>query len=167
MKSTDNDRRVLALSVNSQSFGFVAFAGSQELLDWGMRSFRGGANAVKVPIEDKILRLFDAHQPEILLLKGPKTQQSKKVVDRIAKLARAQAIPTEFVSNHDIQRVFAAEKQSKYHIGATIAIYYPELLPHLPSRRKPWQSEKYGIQVFEAVALVMAYFGDKPSTPGS
>ena len=167
MKDNVNDKRVLALSVNSQGFGFVAFDGPGELLDWGMRSFRGGVNAVKVPIKGKILRLFDAHQPDILLLKEPKTEQSKKIVNTIAKLARAQAIPVEIVSKHDIQRVFAAEKQSKYHIGATIALYYPELLPHLPPQRKPWQSEKYGIQIFEAVALGLAYFSDSPGTPES
>src|ERR1041385_9429368 len=90
MKDNVNEKRVLALSVNSQGFGFVSFDGPRELLDWGMRSFRGGVNAVKVPIKDKVLRLFDAHQPDILLLKESKTQQSKKIVDRIAKLARAQ-----------------------------------------------------------------------------
>jgi hypothetical protein len=167
MKDNVNEKRVLALSVNSQGFGFVSFDGPRELLDWGMRSFRGGVNAVKVPIKDKVLRLFDAHQPDILLLKESKTQQSKKIVDRIAKLARAQAIPIAFVSKHDIHEAFAAEKQSKYHIGATIAVYYPELLPHLPPRRKPWQSEKYGIQIFEAAALGLAYFSDNPSTPES
>ena len=167
MKDNVNEKRVLALSVNSQGFGFVAFDGPRELLDWGMRSFRRGVNAVKVPIKDKTLRLFDAHQPDILMLKEPKTRQSKKIVNTIAKLARAQAIPIEFVSKHDIHRVFAAAKQSKYHIGATIAAYYPELLPHLPLRRKPWQSEKYGIQIFEAVELALTHFSDGPSLPES
>lgn len=159
--------RILALSVDWQSFGFALFDSPHELMDWGTRNFRGGVNAVKVPLAAKLLLLFDAIRPDALVVMKPKTRKRKMIVAKITKLARTQGIPVAFVSGTDVRKVFAPANQSKYHIAAGIAARYPELLPRLPSARKPWQSEKYGITIFEAAAVGFVYYGEKISPPES
>jgi hypothetical protein len=156
-------KRILALSVDGQSFGFVVFDGPRELMDWGTRSFRGGVNAVKVPLEAKLLLLLDAHRPDALVVMKPKTRKREMIVAKITNLARTQGIPVAFVSGTDVRTVFAPQNQSKYHIAAAIATRYPELLPRLPLARKPWQSEKHGITIFEAAAVGSVYYGEKIS----
>jgi hypothetical protein len=49
-------KRVLALDVHPRSFGYVVFEGPNRLLDWGVRSFRFGVNAVKRPVGAKVAR---------------------------------------------------------------------------------------------------------------
>jgi hypothetical protein len=154
-------RRILALSVDWQSFGFVVFDGPHELMDWGTRNFRGGVNAVKIPLEAKLRLLVDANRPDALVVMKPNTRKREVIVAKITQLARTQGIPVAFVSGTDMRRVFAPNNQSKYHIAAAIAASYPELSPRLPMARKPWQSERHGITIFEAAAVGSVYYREK------
>jgi hypothetical protein len=157
----------LALAVDWQGFGFMAFDGPCELMDWGTRNFRGGVNAVKVSLEKKVLLLLDVNRTDTLVLMEPTTPQRKRIVTKIAKLARAQRIPVAFVSAADVRKAFAPKNQNKYHIATAIAARYPELVPRLPSPRKRWQSEKYGITIFEAAAIGLVYYGWRFAPPDS
>jgi hypothetical protein len=59
MTDQSKEKRVLALDVHPRSFGFVEFEGPNRMLDWGVRSFRPGVNAVKIPAATKFLALLD------------------------------------------------------------------------------------------------------------
>jgi len=67
---TSHPKRILALDVHPLSFGFAVLEGHDHLLDWGVRSFRHGVNAVKVPMSRKLASLFDEYHPDALLVKG-------------------------------------------------------------------------------------------------
>src|SRR5258707_9933751 len=155
---------ILALSVHSQHFGFAVFDGPQGLLDWGTKSFRGGVNAVKIPLEAKIMALFDTYRPEIIVMNETKMRKHKELVDRIAKRARRERIRVTFMPWKVVRTMFPEERTNKYRIAAAIAARYPELLPRLPSERKAWQSEQYGIDMFEAMAMGIAYVNFRTAT---
>jgi hypothetical protein len=59
MTDQSNKKRIVALDVHPQSFGFIVFEGPNQMLDWSVRSFRSGANAVKIPVATKFLALLD------------------------------------------------------------------------------------------------------------
>jgi hypothetical protein len=157
-----SQKRILALSPDWQGFGFAAFDGPDDLIDFGTRNFQ---YKVKVPLEAKLLLLLDDNQPEALVVVAPTTERRKKIIAKIAKVAKAKRIPLVLVSGTDIRKAFAPANQSKYQIARAIAEWYPELQFRLPSSRKPYQSEKFGITIFEAAAAGFVYYGLKIAPP--
>jgi hypothetical protein len=153
-----SERRILALSLDWQGFGFAAFDGPDNLVDFGTRNFR---RKVKIPLEAKILLLLDANQPDVLLVAGPTTALRKKIAVRIAKVVKAEKIPLVFISGANIRKAFSPANQSKYQIACAVAERYPELQFQLPTSRKPYQSEKFGITIFEAAAAGLVYYDSK------
>lgn len=153
-----SERRILALSLDWQGFGFVIFDGPDNLLDYGTRNFR---YRMKIPLEAKLLVLLEANQPDALVVVEPTTVIRKKISAKITKVAKTEKIPLRFISNEDVGKTFAPLNQNKYQIAATIADRHPELLLRLPSPRKDWQSEKFGITIFEAAAAGCVYYGAK------
>jgi hypothetical protein len=51
--------------------------------------------------------------------------------------------------------------RSRYNRAAEIAASFPEIGWKLPSKRKPWESEHYSMSIFEALAVAVAYGGEK------
>jgi hypothetical protein len=153
-----SERRILALSLDWQGFGFASFDGPNDLIDFGTRNFR---RKVKIPLEAKTLLLLDANQPDVLVMATQTTAARKKIAAKIARVAKAEKIPLVFISGADIRKAFAPVNESKYQIAHTIAQRYPELQFRLPSPRKSYQSEKFGITIFEAAAAGFAYYGLK------
>jgi hypothetical protein len=135
-----SERRILALSLDWQGFGFAVLDGSNDPIDFGTRNFR---RKIKIPLEAKILLLLDANQPDALVMATPTTAVRKKIAAKIAKVAKAEKIPLVFVSGPDIRKAFAPMGRSKYQIARAIAERYPELQFRLPSPRKSYQSEKF------------------------
>lgn len=155
MKSRE-EKRILALSVDWEGFGFAMFQGPDELSDWGTRGYRSRGN---VPLEARLKFLLDENRPDTLVMLEPTTPQRKRTVARLTELAKAQRIPAALVLASDLRNAFAPVNQSKYQMAAAIADRYPELLPQLPTPRKDWQSEKFGITIFEATAAGFVYYG--------
>src|SRR6266542_229639 len=81
-----NSERVLALDLRPRSFGYVLFEGAEELLEWGVRSFRGGVNAVKVPARIKLIALLDEFAPEVVLLKSGVKNKGRKTAALVETL---------------------------------------------------------------------------------
>jgi hypothetical protein len=157
-----SEKRILALSLDWQGFGFAAFGGPDDLIDFGTRSFR---RKIKIPLEAKLLLLLDANQPDVLVIVEPKTMLRKKIMAKITKIAKAEKIPVVLVSGADIREAFAPANQSKYQIACAIAERYQELQFRLPAARKPYQSEKFGITIFEAAAAGLVYYGLRSTLP--
>jgi hypothetical protein len=105
--------------------------------------------------------LLDANQPDVLVVTTPTTTARKRVAAKIAKVAKTEKIPLAFVSGADIRKAFAPVGKSKYQIAREMAERYPELQFRLPSPRKAYQSEKFGITIFEAAAAGFAYYSLK------
>ena len=75
MTDQRNDKRVLALDVHPRSFGFIVFEGPNHILTWGVRSFRPGVNAVKIPAATKFLALLDEFTPSVIVIRERETRR--------------------------------------------------------------------------------------------
>ena len=150
--------RVIAIDLHPLSFGYAMFEGPDELLDWGIKSFRHGVNAVKVPPNVKLALLLNQHESDIVVIKEPRTARLKKMVRTTINLARSRKIPVRRISSASVRKAFPDEGHNKYQIASAIAKRYPELSPRLGLRRKLWQAEKYSMSIFDAAALGIAYF---------
>jgi hypothetical protein len=154
---TSHPKRILALDVHPLSFGFVVLEGHDHLLDWGVRSFRHGVNAVKVPISLKLARLLDEYQPSVLLVKKPAHGLARRM-RMIATLAVAHHIQLRTISGESIKRAFPQPTPNKHQMAQAVADHFPLLSSYVPPKRKPWKGEHYRTSVFEAAALGLTYF---------
>jgi hypothetical protein len=154
--STPN--RVIALDLHPLSFGYAMFEGPDELIDWGIKNFRHGVNAVKVPMNVKLASLLDQFGADVLVMKEPKKEALKRIARAITILAKRHGIPVRLISCASVRRAFPDDSHNKYQIASVIASRYPELVPRLGPRRKLWQAERYSMSIFDAAAIGIAYF---------
>ena len=150
-------QRILALDLRLRSFAFAVFEGPKDILDWGKRSFRGGVNAVRVPLVPKIAELFDRYIPDVVVLKRPKTEKLQIIVSEIRRHANVQKSLVRVLSGKMLASVFVGSNDNKHQIASRIAEQFPELLSILPPKRRIWQSEDYRISIFDAAAVGIAY----------
>jgi hypothetical protein len=165
MKAIPSEK-VFALDLHPLSFGYAMFEGPDELVDWGIKSFRHGANAVKVPLNVKLALLLDQHEPDVVVIKTPRTAALKRATRTIAAMARYRRISVRLISRTSVRKAFPNNNHNKYQIATVIAARYPELSPRLGLRRKFWQAEKYSMSVFDAAALGITYFTHEPMARG-
>src|ERR1700694_5738316 len=105
MTDQSNDKRVLALDVHPRSFGFVVLEGPNRMLDWGVRSFRTGVNAVKIPAGKKFLAVLDEFRPSAVVIGERLTRRTTKHTKMIATIerqVRSRRIPVRRISRGDV-----------------------------------------------------------------
>jgi hypothetical protein len=159
-------KKVFALDLHPLSFGFAIFERPEELVDWGIKSFRHGVNAVRVPLNVKLALLLDQYAPDIIVIKTPRTEALNRGVRTIASMAQYRRIPVRLISGPSVRKAFPDSNHNKYQIATVIATRYPELSPRLGHRRKLWQAEKYSMSIFDAAAIGIAYFMSEPTLHG-
>lgn len=150
-------QRVLSFDVRTRRFGFAILEGPHELLDWGIRSFRRGVNAVRIPPCRKIESLMSEFRPDVIVIERSPLRGNSWLVRTIRRLAVKQHILLRVVSRADIRNHFADEGQDKHGIATALCIRFPVLAERLPPKRKAWQSEDYRLSIFDATALGLAY----------
>ena len=163
MTDQRNEKRVLALHVHSRSFGFVVFEGPNRILDWGIKSFRRGVNAVKIPAAKKLLVLLDEFTPSTIVVRERETRRNRRMLAAIERQARSRRIPVRFISREDVNRAFVGFEANKYEVASVLAKQFPALASRLPPRRKFYESEDYRIGIFDAAAVGVAYFTRRKS----
>jgi hypothetical protein len=161
-----NDKRILVIDLRSRSFGFVVFEGPTRLLDWGVKSFRQGVNAVKIPVGLKFAELIDEFSPSTIVVRKGSVESRKKARMRqaLAKQAEKCRISVQSLTPRAVKNAFVGTNRNKYTIAAALAKQLPELAAKLPSVRKIWKSEDYRMSIFDAAALGVAYFSSKSTT---
>jgi hypothetical protein len=168
MTTFGGEKRVIALDVRSRNFGFVMFEGPNEILDWGIRSFRSGANAVKTPAGEKFGALLDEFTPSAVVIRGRATVRSTKkpkLLSIIERQVRSRRIPFRFITPRDVNRAFVGFESNKYEVASVLAKQFPTLASKLPPKRKCWQSEDYLMGIFDAAAVGVAYFVRRKKRP--
>src|SRR5437879_4163753 len=73
---TYDTERILAVDIRPQSMGFVVFEGAR-LLDWGVKRFPRGVNAVRIPARPKLGALLVQYVPDAFVLKRPRTESEE------------------------------------------------------------------------------------------
>ena len=171
MNKQANPKRVLALDVRPRSFGYVVFEGPGLLLDWGVQSFRHGANAVRIPLATKIAALLEDFRPAVVVAKEPPSRKkvnrarTRKVLELIRHKASLRGIRTRVFKRRAASKLFGGEERlTKHKIATALAERFAELRPVLPPKRKPWESEDYRMSIFDAAALGVAYFDRQKNT---
>jgi hypothetical protein len=149
--------KVLAFDVRARRFGFAMLESPDELLDWGVKSFRRGVNAVKIPAAHKIASLLSEFRPHVVVIEKSPPRENSWLVETIMRLARNQNVPVRLVSRAAVRKRFAGQGQDKHAVAMILSQRFPELAERLPPKRKPWQSEDYRMSIFDAASLGLTH----------
>lgn len=153
--------RILAIAPSSRGFGFALLEGLNVLADWGVKSIKGDKNAGCV---SKVAEMGAHYQPDVIVLEDAAIKPSRHspriqaLGKRIAALAKRSGTVVMMFSRKQVRQAFFAEGQgTKHAIAEFLANKYPEELgARLPPKRRPWMSEDYRMDIFDALALALA-----------
>lgn len=160
-KRRDDRLYVLAISPSAYGVGYALFGGTG-LIDWGLRRtpksklYNGLQFAAK---------LIADYQPHVLVLDDPSFGLTRRrfrtrcLIRAVRYLAEKHGIEVQLFPRASLKMLFSRHgATTKHEIARKLVEWLPELAGTLPPKRKPWQPEFPGMAVFDAVALVLAYF---------
>ncbi len=160
--SSLNDVRVLALDPSSGGFGFAVLEGPNQLIDWGVKTAPDRTPHYALWLIDALITRYE---PDVLVLEDCERDSSRRcprvraLIRHITRRAAKAEIPTQRFARHQIQEAFAgASALTKSRMARAIAEQFPELAPRVPPVRKPWMSEDYRMNIFDAVGLGVTFF---------
>lgn len=150
--------RVLAIAPSSRGFGYALMEGMHRLIDWGVKSVKGDKNDRALA---QVADLISHYKPTHVALEdfnAPGIRRASRIqalVADIIALSEGAGINVKLHSRKQIMKVFSEEGgKTKQSIAEELARRYPnELGFRVPRRRKPWMSQDYRMDIFDAVAL--------------
>jgi hypothetical protein len=98
--------------------------------------------------------------PTLLVIRDVRRMPLRKSLlrDRLLKQvvieAKTQRARVQIVKTRPID---VAEKLTKYERAQAVVKLFPVLTKRLPPKRKPWESERYTMSMFEALAIAAQY----------
>lgn len=163
MNQTSNQYRILAVSLSSRGFGYASIEGENTLLDHGKKRIIGDKNAGSLEGIEKVIA---RNQPAVLVLQDINNAKGTRRVPRIKKLhrkivmlAKKEKIKVVSISGKELRGILLGnEAGTKHEMAELLAKRFPdELASRLPPKRKTWKSEDSRMDIFDALALVMAF----------
>jgi len=160
MHQANGHKRIIAIDLRSSRFGFAVFEGPNRLLDWGIKNFRQGVNAVRIPADVKLGDLMDEFLPNVVVLlkREAETKGRARMREGLLREAEKRRITVHFRSPREMKSAFVGSNRNKYAVAAAVIERFPELASRRPGRRKIWKPEDYVIKIFDAAALGITYF---------
>jgi Holliday junction resolvasome RuvABC endonuclease subunit len=130
------------------------------LADWGVKSIKGDKNA---GCAAKVAEIIAHYKPDVIVLEDASIKPFRRSVrirelgKRIVTLAERRRVAVMLCSPTQVRQAFFADGQgTKHAIAEILAKKYPEELgSRLPPKRRPWMSEDYRMDIFDAVALAL------------
>ena len=152
--------RVLGVAPSSRGFGFAIIEGLNTLVDWGVKSITGDKNNGSIA---KVQELVAHYEPDVIVLENTsikpfrRSARIRALVKRIVAIAENLRVTVALFSRKHVRQAFFADgRGTKYALAEIIAKKYPEELGfRLPPKRRPWMSEDYRMDIFDAVALAL------------
>lgn len=160
---------VLSIFANTRGFGYALFEGMAAPVDWGVKTVRkageGDKNRHCLENVGQLIKLFD---PSVIVLQDCRgtsshcSQRIDRLIADIKNLAKKEKIKVRQYSRSDIRASFSYYGASnKDEIARAIAMILPEFAPRVPPKRRIWMSEDYRMGMFDAIALVFAYYSNE------
>jgi len=155
--------RILAIAPSSRGFGFALFEGQGTLVDWGVKSVQGDKNAQCLA---KVKDMIAHYQPGVVVLENTSVKNSRRsprirnLTRRIIALAASCNVGVRVFSRKQVRKDFFADggEGTKYALAEKIAKRFPEELGfRLPPKRRAWESEDSRMDIFDAVAIALAF----------
>lgn len=156
-----NEMRTFAVVPSTRGFGFAVLEGSGMLVHWGVKSVKRDKNTQSI---SKVEDLISQFRPQRIVLEDAtkypmRSDRIQALIAQIVVLARQIGIEVTLLPREKIRRVFFGDgKGTKHALAQILAERFPEeLASRLPPKRRPWMSEDCRMDIFDAVALCLAF----------
>lgn len=141
--------RVLGVVPCSKGFGFAVLEDGERLIDWGVAKLYSKNEEEFLGRVESLLRLYDvrilASEDVQTSTRGPRNR------NLLALLAMGAGLPaTEHRAVSLLAEMHSLEISERKEVAAMIARWFPELLVHLPVKRKAWHGEDPRMNIFVA-----------------
>ena len=152
---------ILAIEPSGRGLAYAAFDEERRLIDWGGFDPRINKNQQCLDLSRKLITGF---WPKYFVVEDAaaiscrRAARIKELLKTIRILGEDMGCPVYPLARLSVRQWFCRNNaKSKQDIAEAVCQLYPELSPRLPRRRKPWESERYALTLFEAVALGVAF----------
>ena len=161
-QTTSKHFRILAIALSARGFGFVVMEGQKTIIECGGRVADGDKNAQSLA---KTIKLLNFYRPDVLVLqdveaKGSRRYPRIKTLNRQIKgVAEKQKVEVKLISKKQLRSLLLGNPRgTKQEMAEVLATQFPdELASRLPPKRKPWKSEDARMDIFDAMALAVAF----------
>ena len=137
--------------------GYALFGNEARLDRIGVYEARVAKNARCLKKAHELLTL---HLPDHVVMENPHAPGARRrprvvvLLKRLENVALASGAEVTMMAREDIKDHFCVfGTGSKDDIAAALVALHPKLEKRRPGRRKPWQSERHAMGVFDAAAL--------------
>jgi Holliday junction resolvasome RuvABC endonuclease subunit len=125
--------------------------------------FLKGRRSSSIGAIAKVEEMIVHYQPDAIVLEDHLAKHSRRsariqaLSRRIIAVAKSRNVTVTLFSREQVRRAFFADGQgTKYALAEILAVRFTkELNFRLPPKRRPWMSEDYRMDIFDAVALAL------------
>lgn len=157
----------MAVAPSTRGFGFAICDTPESFVDWGVKAVKGEKNSASLA---NVLKLIVQYQPDVLALTDHSLSDSRRsprikaLSQELIGLAASRNIKLALISNEKLRRFFFGDKKgTKDALAEILAQRFPkELGFRLPPKRRPWMSEDYRMDIFDAMALIVVFLRKRP-----
>ena len=151
-------RTILAIYPKAKGFGYVALDTPDNLIDYGVVTFRQVTNAKVMKRLNKMLRYLE---PDTVITKKPdpkKNNRNTKLAGQIKKWVDKNHMAFAAYSREDIREAFKPLGiKSRLAIAHRLCEQFEELWVLKPKPHREWESEDYNLCLFDALSLVATH----------
>jgi hypothetical protein len=151
--------RVLGIAPSSYGCGFAVMEGENKLVDWGVKTVKGGAKNARCL--SNVVNLVAHYRPTVIAIEDTRPKGSRRsariraLIEKIVIMAKDEKIKVERYSRKQVNLgCLADEHGTKHALAEYLAGRFPdELRSRLPPKRRLWASDDCRMDIFDAVAL--------------
>jgi len=155
--------RLMAIALTTRGLGFGVLEGEKSLVESGHTSV--GKDDKNVRCLAKIKKLITRYRPDALILqdvtaKDSRRRQRIKILHRqVMAFAIEHKLRVALISETQLRILLLANANgTKHEIAEILAKQFPdELVLWLPPKRRAWDSADSRMDIFDAVALAVAF----------
>ena len=154
--------RAVTVDVTTHGFPWAVLEGSERLVDWGISRIRKQS---LTSASERVEKLLSRYEPDLLVLEEASlSRHGRKARSRhrnIVRLAEESRIPVELVKRSRVRAMFAASGETRHEIALAISLWFPELAPNLPCKRRFFDPEDERIDLFDAVSFALTVLRER------
>jgi len=149
--------RVLGIDPCTRGFGFAVLEGGSRLIDWGVARLYSKNNEEVLVRADNLIKRYS---PSLIALEDVsgtnRGTRAARQIDALLGYARHLNVAAAVVTRQEVRQALGVRHAAtKHEIATMIAKAFPELEATLPRVRRPWETEKETLKVFDAVAIAI------------
>ena len=152
-----NNIRVLGIAPSAYGCGFAVIEGENTLVDWGVKSVKGGDKNARCL--SNVGNLIAHYRPNVIAIEDTRTKGSRRsariraLIEEIVILAKDEKIKVKRCSRKQVNLDFLSDEQgTKHALADYLVARFPKEL-RLPPKRRLWTSDDCRMDIFDAVAL--------------